>query len=225
MFHWWFSSVWVEFWDECGHVSLWLRLCLYSETWAIPEWSPNPLVCTSLSEFTDGVCTIFDHSNLGLKVARSLTMIRQGSCCAADCDIELRTIAAECGWNDSSLLDAFHHGLSDSIKYQLVAIDWLTSLDSFIALEIKIANLTSMAWTSTEVSVPGLPATPEEPIQLGRTCLCTEERKQRIREGQCIYCRELGHVINQRRAKGVTCQWERGHWWVGLSLLHLVFNL
>ena len=193
--------MWAEFWDESGHDSPWLHLCLYSETMATPEWS------LSLSEFKVVVFTIFDHSNSGLKVARSLTMTRQGSCCTADCNVELHTIAAEWGWNDSSLMDAFHHRLSDSIKYQLVSIYWLTSLDSFIALEFKITNLTSISWTSTEVSVPGLSATPEEPMQLGRTCLCTEEHKQKIREGQFIYCRELEHVLNLRRAKGVTCQW------------------
>ena len=43
--------------------------------------------------------------------------------------IEFGTLAADSGWNIPSLLDAFHHRLSESIKDQLVGMEYPSNLD------------------------------------------------------------------------------------------------
>lgn len=53
---------------------------------------------------------------------------------------EFRILSADCGWNVPSLLDAFHHGLTNAITDQLVALEHPADLESFIALTIKINN-------------------------------------------------------------------------------------
>ena len=58
----------------------------------------------------------------------------------ADFAIELRTLAAKCGWNTEALVTSFHQGLSNSIKYELVALELGEDLESQITLEIRVDN-------------------------------------------------------------------------------------
>lgn len=54
-----------------------------------------------------------------------------------DYAIEFRTLAADSGWNDSALIDAFLHGLAAKVKDQLILLD-IPDLDGVIALINKI---------------------------------------------------------------------------------------
>lgn len=49
-------------------------------------------------------------------------------------------LAADSGWNESALIDAFLHGLASKIKDQLISLDNPDDLDGVIALSNKIAQ-------------------------------------------------------------------------------------
>lgn len=151
---------------------------------------------------------------------------------AADYAIEFRTLAAERGWNQSTLMDAFLHSLSRTRKDQLAPLDLPEELDSLIAFTIKIdkhiaerekERFRYSFSASDRRGVPGAlpapsgrrpevpsfpPATPaptkgpEEPMQLGRTQLTRVERERRAREVRRFYCRHFGHFTARCPVKG-----------------------
>uniref|UniRef100_A0A8C9ZTG8 Gypsy retrotransposon integrase-like protein 1 n=1 Tax=Sander lucioperca TaxID=283035 RepID=A0A8C9ZTG8_SANLU len=90
-----------------------------AEAWATAEW-------------------IFQHVTPGREAARMLVNLRQGRRRVADYAIEFRTVAAESGWNQTALMDAFLCGLSSALKDHLAALDLPEDLDTLIALAIKI---------------------------------------------------------------------------------------
>lgn len=78
---------------------------------------------------------------------------------------EFRTLAADSGWNSSSLTDAFYNRLSDDIKDELVARDPPTGLDALIVMAIRIdehlqERRQEKVLTSTPRSLPHSPASP-----------------------------------------------------------------
>lgn len=104
-------------------------------------------------------------------------------------------MAAESNWNTPALFDAFYNGLSDRIKDELAARDLPVDLDALVALAIRIDGRLQ-EWRREKCShAPGFSLEPvsgpsgdfPEPMQLGRTCLSTEERQHRLRENKCMY--------------------------------------
>ena len=104
------------------------------------EWHRNSPVCYSLQLFIDTFCKIFDNRPAGRETAKAIFDLRQGRTRVTDYAIEFRTLAADSGWNTSSLFDAFLHGLSDQIKDQLAPLELPSDIDSLIALCVKIDN-------------------------------------------------------------------------------------
>lgn len=58
----------------------------------------------------------------------------------ADYSIEFRTLAAESGWKDTALQEAFYRGLQDQLKDELATCDDSASLDLFICTSIRLDN-------------------------------------------------------------------------------------
>lgn len=56
----------------------------------------------------------------------------------SDYDIEFRTLAAQSGWNQLALANAFLNGLHDSLKDHMTPIDLPAELYALIALASKI---------------------------------------------------------------------------------------
>lgn len=193
-----------------------------AEAWATAEWSRHSPICDSLKLFSGTFTKIFQHTTPGREAARAISSLRQGERRVADYAIEFRTLAADSGWNDAALLDSFLFGLSDPLKDQLAPLDLPEDLDSVIALAIKIdkrllererekrrprgavtppshKRSSPPSWRfsgqSPSSPSPSPPVVVEEPMQLGRTRLSPEERQRRLREGRCIYCAQLGHLI------------------------------
>lgn len=48
------------------------------------------------------------------------------------------TLAADGGWNQLALVNAFYSGLSDLVKDRLISVDLLAELDTCVALVSKI---------------------------------------------------------------------------------------
>ena len=210
-----------------------------AEAWATAEWNRDSHLCNSFADFTQAFTQIFQHVTPGREAARVLVNLRQGRRRVADYAIEFRTVAAESGWNQTALLDAFLCGLSSALKDHLAALDLPEDLDALIALAIKIdkrlmeREREKGAFKSSSRDFPGggfsgktgspsppprpvaslpQPAGREEPMQLGRARLTPEERQRRLREGACIYCGQLGHFIGRCPVKGEAHQGGRGSW-------------
>lgn len=192
-----------------------------AEAWATAEWARDSPVCNSLRGFTETLSKIFDHTTPGREAARALMDLHQRGRRVSDYAVEFRTLAADSGWNDSSLFDAFRHGLSGPIKDQLAPLELPSDLDSFIAMAIRIDTrlverereksravfsppgqrgqsqaspfFPKQRFQTTDSPAP--PTAQEEPMQLGRAKLTPEERQRRLREGRCIYCSQKGHFV------------------------------
>ena len=190
--------------------------------WATAEWSRDSIVCQTLSRFTDTMSRVFDHSSPAREASRMLMQIKQHNRPVTDYAIEFRTLAADSGWNDPALIDAFMNGLTDSIKDQLAPLELPTDLDIIISMATRIDNrlqerrrerlrtsapFPRTAWTpqlQPHLS-PGRPAltkVPEEPMQLGRAKVTPEERQRRKHEGCCFYCGQPDHQWSSCPAKG-----------------------
>ena len=197
-----------------------------AEKWATAEWARDSPVCSSVQLFTETLRKVFDHTARGREAARALMDLRQGNRRVSAYAVEFRTLATESGWNEEALFDAFKRRLAESIRDHLTALELPNDVDSLIALVIKIDNRIQLreeersrlhvnapsrrgpatdprllSWRSPArfspvAASPAPPADSEEPIQLGRTRLTAEERQRRLREGRCIYCRQMGHFIS-----------------------------
>ena len=174
-----------------------------AEAWATAEWSRRSPVCDTLQLFTNALTKTFQQIAPGREAARALVNLRQGRRNVSDYAIEFRTVAADRGWNQSALFDAFLHGLSAPLKDQLAPLDLPADLDSVIAMAIRIdKRLTEREKERSRLSpfqvthrgpasgffhhppaqegasaAPRAPsAVSEELMQLGRTHLSEEER-------------------------------------------------
>lgn len=87
-------------------------------------------ICASVDLFSNALHKIFDHTAPGCEAARALMGLRQGRRHVADYTIEFRTLAADSGWNSSSLFDTFLFGLSDPLKDQLAPLELTLTLSS-----------------------------------------------------------------------------------------------
>ncbi|KAF7641499.1 hypothetical protein LDENG_00279350, partial [Lucifuga dentata] len=108
--------------------------------WATAEWDRQSAVCRAFRDFSAALRRVFDHCTPGREAARGLLQLRQGKGSVADYAIKFRTLAADSGWNNHSLTDAFRHGLAEEVKDQLAPLDLPANLDSLVSLAVKIDN-------------------------------------------------------------------------------------
>uniref|UniRef100_A0A8C5I165 CCHC-type domain-containing protein n=1 Tax=Gouania willdenowi TaxID=441366 RepID=A0A8C5I165_GOUWI len=176
-----------------------------AEAWATAEWNSRSRLCESVDVFADALSKIFDRRPGGQEAARALAALRQGRRSVIDYAIEFRTLSADCTWNEASLRDTFLYGLTGPVRDQLFPMDLPEDLDSLIALAVKMDNrLAVRATNAREDHAPLRPAPqqersltaaqhPDEPMQLGRTGISTQERHRRLTSGLCLYCGQQGH--------------------------------
>lgn len=108
--------------------------------WATREWASGAPCCFAFNLFSQELLKIFDYELSGREVAKDLLGLRQEGRCVADYAVDFRTLAAESKWNSFSLIDAFYHGLSDSIKDELATCEPVNDLESLISLSTRIDN-------------------------------------------------------------------------------------
>ena len=197
-----------------------------ARAWATAEWSRDSFLCHSIEDFVETLKRVFDPTLSHRERARKLSSIKQGKDSVCDYAIRFRTLAADSGWNDTALYDVFLKGLTPFIQDLFVPLDLPSSLDALIALAIKTDNrlLESKQNRASsadprlgraavgERSVPPIPSRSprrressevgEEPMQLGRATLSTEERRRRRQEGRCFYCGRQDHLLAACPVKG-----------------------
>ncbi|KAK7933591.1 hypothetical protein WMY93_004487 [Mugilogobius chulae] len=212
-----------------------------ASAWAVAIANSNSPACNTLDLFTAEMLKVFDHPLQGKEASNRLLSLRQGSGSVSTYSVDFRILAAECGWDDKSLQGIFFRGLSEDVKDQLAARDETDSLEELISLSIRLDNrLRERRRERTGRSsalVPSFqprfsshpecpspvqefastapqPPSSEEPMQLGGMRLSPEERQRRLRQGLCLYCGELGHVLRScpTRPKDRARQPQEGRW-------------
>ena len=73
-------------------------------------------------------------------MASRLFYLRLGARPVADFAFEFHTLVPESGWNTEALITTFHQGLSNSIKYELAALEMGEDHESLIILAIRMDN-------------------------------------------------------------------------------------
>ncbi len=87
-----------------------------AKAWAMAEWDRCSAICNSLPLFVKTFTQIFQTVAPGREAAKALVAMRQGKRSVMDYAIEFRTLAADSGWNQPALVDAFFNGLSERVK-------------------------------------------------------------------------------------------------------------
>ena len=188
--------------------------------WGTAEWERRSPSCTSFQSFADELRKVFGLGASRSEMAQGLMGMRQGDRRVADYSIDFRTRASMSSWNPAALVDAFHHGLAEYIKDELVSHEVPTTLDGIIELAIRIdlriqarrrerrqesarRQLPCRPGGGANVSTlsPVQPLEEPEPMQLGRTSLTLEERERRRRSRLCMYCGGAGHFVSSCPAK------------------------
>lgn len=187
-----------------------------ASAWAVALSSSKSPICSTLSSFTSEMQKVFDHPLQDKEASNRLLSLRQGSGSVSTYSVDFRILATECGWDDKALKGIFFRGLSEEVKDELAARDETKDLEELISLSIRLDNRLrerrrERAGRSRYVPtsqprvlhLPELPAPPpretstptEEPMQLGRMKITSDERQRRFREGLCLYCGQPGHIL------------------------------
>lgn len=95
-------------------------------------------MCYSWLEFLKIFMQIFRSTTLGREAITALVSVRQGKHSIINYAIEICTVAADNGWNQSALIDAFLYGLSETMKDHLAPLDLLVDLEELINMASKI---------------------------------------------------------------------------------------
>jgi len=78
-----------------------------AEAWAMPEWNRKSTICKSLELLSKILTKNFQHTAPGREAARTLVNLHQRNRRVCDYAIDFRTLAADSGWDDLVLFDAF----------------------------------------------------------------------------------------------------------------------
>ena len=95
------------------------------------------LPCLQTSgQFMAEMQQVIDHSSTGLEAGRELLRLRQGTDTVSNYTIEFQMLATDSGWEGRALIDAFLHGLAESVKNELLTRDLPDDLDCIVAMAI-----------------------------------------------------------------------------------------
>jgi len=151
---------------------------------------------------------------------RNLQSLRQKNCNFSDYLADFQRYAAEVSWNHAAKRTSLYEGLSAELKDALVTLDTPDEIDQYIILLKRVDNKiraraaerkgSSSTWrspTTTTTTTPKPAATPTTtatgtqagPMDLsaGLRRLSQAQREDRMRRGQCFYCRGANHMARQ----------------------------
>uniref|UniRef100_A0A3B1IFZ4 CCHC-type domain-containing protein n=1 Tax=Astyanax mexicanus TaxID=7994 RepID=A0A3B1IFZ4_ASTMX len=167
--------------------------------WATALWSQNPTVSASYEHFTSTFRTVFGNPKGGREIGEQLLELRQDSDSVANYALTFRTLAAQSGWNEASLITAFRRGLSEDIQTELACRDDSLSLDDLIKmasrLDVLLQSRRHASRSQRAYVMPQIVSGEEvESMQLGHARLSQVERQRRLEGGLCLYCGKKGHM-------------------------------
>ncbi|KAI3362617.1 hypothetical protein L3Q82_001622 [Scortum barcoo] len=190
--------------------------------WATAEWARGAAVCQNVKDFSQTLSRMFDNTSPVREASRALFNLRQRNRRVMDYAIEFRTLAADSGWNEVAISDAFVSGLNEEIKDHLAPMELPGNFESLVDMATRIDNRLQerererrqqirrssesqgalrgfreyRRSTPSSTPVPAPSVAPEELMQLGRAKLVPEERHRRLKEGVCFYCGKPGHRVS-----------------------------
>ncbi|KAI3356674.1 hypothetical protein L3Q82_003362 [Scortum barcoo] len=77
---------------------------------------------------------MFDHTSPSRDASRALLSLKQRGRGVIDYAIEFRTLVADSGWNEVSIIDAFVNGLEEEVKDHLAPHDLPTDFEDLVDL-------------------------------------------------------------------------------------------
>ena len=97
-----------------------------------------------------------------------LLRLRQGT--DSNYSIEFQTLATDSGWEGRALVDAFLHGLAESVKDELLTRDFPDDLDRIVTMAIRVSSAVAPVSTTTAITAsletekwdPALSTTPPQ---------------------------------------------------------------
>lgn len=130
---------------------------------------------------------VFDHSAEGKAVSEQLMSLKQGSHRVSEYTLDFRILAAESGWNSTSLQAVFHQGLHTRVRKELACRDEDITLDALIDLAICMDSLLCDRSYEHEQAQDHFlnksPVNMPEPMQIVRTRLSMAEKTRRRAQG------------------------------------------
>lgn len=178
--------------------------------WGTALWDADDPCCTNYNAFTNEMRRVFDRSLSGREAAGQMLRLRQGTRSAYDYAIEFRTLAASCGWNECAMFDVFFHGLSETVKDELVSQELPSGLNELMdlagrvdaRLRLRRKERTPPLVRTRPMSPPQTADSPDQPMQVDRARISPEERQRRRDKQACFYCGQTGHFRLQCPVKG-----------------------
>ena len=194
--------------------------------WAVAALRKTPSFSSDYSAFLTEFRLTFDHPPLGTDARNKLLTLCQGNRSVAEYSVEFRILAGECTWDDDALMCTFRRGLNDSIKEQILlsqpkSLAELISLSLFAddrlramrrdrplretpptpkgsseSRTFRTSRSPTRSLSHSRLQPPRAKNDESEPMQIGRSQLSPEVRRQRIRDNLCLYCGSADHRIN-----------------------------
>ncbi|KAK3513237.1 hypothetical protein QTP70_009718 [Hemibagrus guttatus] len=194
--------------------------------WASAVWDANPQIRASFVYFSGMIREVFEYPAGGKDISVQLMELRQGSDTAADYAIRFRTLAAQSGWNDASLLAVFRARLKPELQTELACRAEETTLSQFVATAIRLDNLMhqhqagpshlSSVCSRNQPNYSSFREEVPEPMQLGRSRLAEQAQQQRSRMRLCNNCGASGHLSPWCLEKPSSAQEGGGSWFFSL---------
>ncbi|KAI3359067.1 hypothetical protein L3Q82_002568 [Scortum barcoo] len=108
--------------------------------WATAEWARGAAVCQNVKDFSQTLSRMFDHTSPAREASRALFSLRQRNWKVMDYAIEFRTLAADSGWGDVVIRDAFVTRLTEEIKDHLAPMELPGNFESLVDMATRIDN-------------------------------------------------------------------------------------
>ncbi|KAI3358632.1 hypothetical protein L3Q82_015048 [Scortum barcoo] len=109
--------------------------------WATAEWSRAPKVCQTAQDFSQALLRVFDQTSPAREASSALLKIQQGRRRVVDYALEFRmTLAADSGWNETSIIGALMDGLAEEVKDFLAPLDIPRDFKSLVEIASRIDN-------------------------------------------------------------------------------------
>ncbi|KAI2647139.1 Transposon Tf2-6 polyprotein [Labeo rohita] len=154
--------------------------------WASAVWDTDPQFKRSVDHFLQQVHEVFEYPAGGRDISTQLMNATQGNRTAAEYAIEVRTLAAQSGWNDVALKAVFYSSLNVDLQTELACRREDSSFSELVNLTIKIDNLmrqtprqriTKASHHKVPISSTAIEQSSVELMQLNVSSLTEEERK------------------------------------------------
>ncbi|KAI2652463.1 Transposon Tf2-8 polyprotein [Labeo rohita] len=189
--------------------------------WASAVWDSDVQIRHSVDYFLEQLREVFEYPAGGRDISTQIINLKQGNRTAAEHAIEFRTLAAQSGWNNTSLIAMFYHSLNADLQTELACRREDLSFTDFVSLTVKIDNLMRQtpkrkmvrsSLRGSSFSVTGTSASPEAEVEsicgsLFKTAKHKSDSWSSTWTSPWPWCRSVGSgsvkLLDERRVQDV----------------------